>query len=493
MQLERPLKIDEVKSRAVTGIRAFGMRTIVSLVLRVISSICLAHLLFPVDYGQFGVAAYVTGLALYFSDVGLGGALVRQVIEPKDDEQTTVFIGQQVITGTVVALLVIGSPWITRAYNLPHSSEGLIVVMALGIFFNSLRVVPIIALERELRFAAIARCELVENIVQTVSTIVFALLGTGAWCFAIGGLLRGAVGLSMVWAASPWRPRGRFRWDILVRLAKYGIAFQLNAIAPTLLAGWMPWVVSRTLGVATLGLVNWAINLSSVPMMLSAVLNRVAFPTLSRIQSDDAAMGETVLAAVRRLNALLWVTVPVIVLIAPLVIPMIFPAKWSPAIPFVQWFSLETGLLTVNGLLSAAQNATGYAGDRLAVAVGSGLFRFALGYTCITLFGIHALGPTAAISAAVELLATTILLKHRARVPTINVPAVFEPIVAYCAGLGGAWLIAFVLIKGELLLQTIMALVIFIAFVTVREVLAPRRVLASELRGLLAMLGTVTR
>lgn len=492
-QLEEPLKLEEVKSRAVSGIRAFGMRTAVSLVLRMVSSVSLGRLLFPVDYGQFGVASYVTGLALFFSDVGLGGALVRQIIEPEDDEQTTVFIGQQIITGTVVLFLVLMSPFIARSYHLPPASAGLIVTMSLGIFFNSLRVVPLIALERDLRFAAIARCELVENIVQVVSQIVFAALGFGAWCFAIGGILRGAVGLVLVWSASPWRPRGRFRFDILVRLARFGIAFQLNAIAPTLLAGWMPWVVSRTLGVATLGLVNWAINLSSVPMMLSAVLNRVAYPSLSRIQSDSEAMGESLLTAIRRLNVLLWIAVPLLVLLAPLVLPMIFPAKWDRAIPFFQWFSIEMALLTINGVLSAAQNATGYAADRLAVAVGCGLLRFAIGYAGIMHFGIYALGPTAVISASVELLSTTLLLKKRSNVAGVSVRAVFGPVVAHCGSLAAACFVAFSLIRAPLFAQTGIALVIFFAFIAVREAVTPKPVISSELRNLLSMFVAVSR
>ena len=176
-------------------------------------------------------------------------------------------------------------------YKLSPAALLLLVVMSLGLFLSSLRVIPMMALERDLQFPVIARCELIENLAQTTGTILLAYLGWGAWALAGGGIVRGVVGLACVWAASPWRPQGRFHFAIVKQLARFGVAYQLNAIVPSLLGGWMPLVVGRLLGVAAVGMVGWAANIASVPMMLSGVLNRVAFPAYSRLQSDPEALG----------------------------------------------------------------------------------------------------------------------------------------------------------------------------------------------------------
>src|SRR5262249_557399 len=142
------------------------------------------------------------------------------------------FVVQQMLTVLVVAALAALTPVFHSVYRLPPQGSVLILVMAFGLFLSSLRIIPLLDLERNLGFRTIARCQLLESFVQTGSAITFAYLGFGAWALALSGLLRGAVGLWLISMASPWRIRGRFRWQIVKSLAPFGIAFQLNALVP---------------------------------------------------------------------------------------------------------------------------------------------------------------------------------------------------------------------------------------------------------------------
>ena len=477
-----------VKTRAVAGIKALSVRTVLSLLLRVISSLCLARLLFPRDYGVFGVAAYITGIGLFLSDAGLAGALVRQSAEPTEDEMTTVFWCQQAITGCVAVSLVAASPWLAQAYHLSHAAVTLLVAMALGLFLNSLRVVPMLALERRLQFSVIARCEMIENVAQTLGTIGFAALGWGAWALAGGGLLRGVVGLGCIWAASPWRPRGRFQANLARDLARFGIPFQLNALLPTLLGAWQPLAVSRMLGLAALGFVNWAINLASVPLMLSAVMNRVAFPAYSRIQHEPEALDHYLRATLRRISAVLCLVVPSAILLCPVAIPVLFHARWTPAIPLVQWFSLEVVLLTLNGILCATQNATGHPSDRLWAALGVGALRGGLGIAAIRWLGLLGLGPAACLASATELFVSATLVRYRNPVCATLHREVFRPLLIAGAFLAVAYGVGRILAPGHGIWQAGLGLLIFLSLMGLRELSAKERTVLIELRGFLRML-----
>ncbi len=491
-QAARGLHARTVKSRAISGVKALTLRTGVSVLLRMVSSLCLAHLLFPKDYGLFGVAAYLTGLGAFLSDVGLGGALIRQAEKPTPNETFTVFCSQQAITAGIVAVIIVASPLLVHAYGLSHAATVLLAAMAGGLFFSSLRVVPMMALERDLQYSVIARCEMIENLVQTGSTIALAALGCGAWALAGGGLLRGAVGLACIWTASPWRPHGTFDFAIVRRLAKFGIAFQLNALAPTVLGGWMPLVVSRILGVAAMGLVGWAINISYVPAMLSAVLNRVAFPAYSRLQSDPEALVGYLRASVRRLNVVLCLVVPLIVIACPVAIPLLFSPRWAPAIVLVQWFSLEIVLLSLNWMLCAAQNATGYALDRLWVALGAGTLRAGLGWGAVAHFGLAGLGPAVCVASFVELLISTGAVVTRHPQARVIWPELFRPlfVAGGCLGLAVG---AGRLLAGQTgLTQALAAVAVFVLLMAMQEALSGGRVLRTELRGLARMLRPVS-
>lgn len=481
------IKAGGVKERAVSGIKALALRTGLSVLLRVVSSLCLAHLLFPRDYGVFGVAAYIAGLGMFLCDVGLGGALVRQHRNPTKDEAFTVFVGQQMITAFVVIALIAASPLLVRIYHLSSTATTLLVAMTGGLFLSSLRVIPMMALERALRFGDIARCEMLENIIQTGSAIALAWLGTGAWALAGSGLLRGVVGLGIVWAMSPWRPHGRFQWSIVKRLARFGLPFQFNALVPTLLGGWMPLAVSRLLGMSALGLVNWAINIASVPMMLSGILNRVAFPAFSRLQADPEALAQALRSSVRRLSAVFCLVVPVIVLACPVIIPALFHARWAPAVPLVQWFSLEAVVLTLNGVAASAQNASGRAGERLGVTIGIGLARWAFGYFAIARFGLMAIGPVMFVLSTLELAITASLVQRRNAACSRLLRDVFEPLGTVGALMLMAVTLSRVSAHTDTLWQSLVAVSVFILLMVFRELMTQGQAMTQEMRSVFTM------
>ena len=448
----------------------------------------LARLLFPKDYGLFGVVSYITGLGMFLSDVGLASALVRQETKPTRNEAFTVFVSQQIITGLVVAAVIGTAPLLIHLYALSPSARTLLYAMGFGLFLSSLRVVPTMALERDLSFPAIARCELLENIVQTGSTIGFAYLGWGAWALAGGGLLRGIVGLALVWAASPWHPVGRFELAIVKRLARFGLAFQLNAIVPTLLGGWMPLVVGRVLGIAAVGLVGWATNLASVPMMLSGVLNRVAFPAYSRLQSDPEALGRYLGSSIRRISAVFTLLIPLFVIVCPALIPALFHARWVPAIPLVQWFSLECIVVTLTGLLASTQNATGYSSERLGVTVLVGGLRWGFGWLAVRQFGLLGIGPVMLLISFCEMWGTAHLVMRRNSGCSALMRETLTPLLTVGVILAVALGTGRVVAPLNALLQTLIALLIFSVLMALREAVTGGRLLTSELRGVYAML-----
>lgn len=488
IEIDPPTEAADIKTSAVSGVKVLAVRTLVSVLLRVVSSLVLARLLFPKDYGVFGVVSYITGLGMYLTDVGLASALVRQKTKPTRNEAFTVFCTQQIITGLVVAAVIGTAPLLIHLYTLSPSARTLLYAMALGLFLSSLRVVPMMALERDLEFPVIARCELLENLAQTVSTIAFAYLGWGAWALAGGGFVRGVVGLTLVWSASPWRPAGRFEIAIVKRLAKFGIAMQLNGIVPVLLGGWMPLVVGRILGIAAVGLVGWATNLASVPMMLSGVLNRVAFPAYSRLQSDPEALGHYLRSSMRRINAIFSLVIPLIVILCPVAIPTLFRARWIPAIPLVQWFSLECIVVTLTGLLATALYAMGFSNERLVVTVIVGGLRWGFGYLAIKQFGLLGIGPTMLLLSLTEMCVLIDMVMRRNSSCSQLKQETLEPLLTVGAmlvvALGVGWAIA----QQNTLMQTIVALFIFAGLLTLREIITGGRILNTELRAIYGML-----
>lgn len=484
-----PSGIHEVRSKAIKGVKSLGLRTIGSVVLRAVSSVSLGRLLFPKDYGLFGVAASVAGLGQQLSDVGLGYVLVWQERTPDEDETATVFWSQQVLCSIVVLGTLALLPLLLKLYNLDWSAASLVVAMTMGLYLSSLRVIPMMALERSMRFGDIARVELIENVVQVAATIGMAAAGLGPWSLAAGGLVGRGIGLGLVWAASPWRPRGRFRWNIFLRLAKMGIPMQLVAMLPTIMGSYLPLYVSRYLGTASLGLVNWAINLALVPTMLGAMLNRVAFPSYSRLQSDPEEMGRVAVATLRRINMFFGILMPVIVIVSPLLIPLIFGRKWTEAVPVFQWASMEMILGTSIGLLGTTQSSAGRPQDRLWVVLATGALRWGVGYFVIKQFGLPAVGALLYGMSLVELVLNVALVRRAVRGCERIVGDVLVPTLALAAITGLAlWLASVMLSGGPQIGRALVALAIYALLATGYDLAVKHRPVTTEMRGLLRMM-----
>ncbi|MCP3164876.1 oligosaccharide flippase family protein [Myxococcus qinghaiensis] len=476
----------DVKARALKGMVVLVARTMASQGLRVVSALALSRLLFPSDYGLFGIVAYAASLGVFLGDLGLSAALVRQPHEPTRDETFTIFWCHQALTAVIVAVVCALAPQLTEGYALGEGAVPMVWAMALGLFLSSLRVIPLMALERRLAFPAIARAELAENVAQVASTLAMAAAGLGAWALALGALVRGVVGLVCIAWASPWRPRGTFRMDVLRRLLGFGLAFQLPPLVAAVVAGWVPLVVGKVLGKDAVGLVNWAWALASTPMMLSVVLNRVAFPAYCRLQDDPEGFAEYLRTSLRRLAAVLLLTLPVAVLGMPVLVPLFFGQRWAAAVPLVQWFSLECLLIVLTGLLATAQNAGGRPWERLAVVVGVGAVKWSIGTWAIHRFGLASVGPVGLVVSLVEVWVTAWRVSRLNPALRGLVLQVVEPLVTVGLLVSAAFLVVHLWIRDGGLSGWAVGTAVFLVLVLVRELLPGTLSLLGELRDILA-------
>ncbi|MDY7226997.1 oligosaccharide flippase family protein [Hyalangium rubrum] len=478
----------EVKDRAQKGVFVLAARTAVSQGLRVVSALCLSRLLFPGDYGLFGIVSYATSLGVFLGDLGLSAALVHQAREPSKDEASTVFWCHQALTALIVLAIIALAPSLVEGYALGAQALPMIYVMALGLFLSSLRVLPLMALERKLAFPEIARAELIENVAQVAATIGLAALGCGAWSLVGGGLVRGVSGLFFIWRASPWRPQGSFRLDVVRRLLGFGLAFQLPPLVGTLAVGWGPLVVGQMLGKEAVGYFNWAAALAATPMMFSTILNRVAFPAYCRMQDDPAGFAEYLRTSLRRLTAALCLFVPLLVLAVPVAVPLFFGERWVPAVPFVQWFSMEAILNTLVGLLGTAQNAGGRPWQRFAVASGFGVVRWSLGLWLVSQFGYAGVGPVGLLASLGEMWVTVWLVTRLNPALKGLVFEVVEPFLSVSFALLGIYLAVPLLLPEGLWGQGFLGVALFLGVFLVRERVPGVLPLVTELRTIAALI-----
>jgi O-antigen/teichoic acid export membrane protein len=123
-------------------------------------------------------------------------------------------------------------------------------------------------------------------------------------------------------------------------------------------------IIGKMLGPAALGIYSVAMNISSIPLQRAAeVVNSVALPAYSSIQSDTARVANAYLMSLRMASLLSFPVFWGIALIAPDLFSYVLGTKWTDATPIIQIICIampirSLGPLSPPALLAMGKNAT---------------------------------------------------------------------------------------------------------------------------------------
>lgn len=321
------------------------------------TTIVVARLLTPTDYGLVGMAAVFLELVTVFSEFGVGVAVVtfRDLERAKLSQLHTI----SVILGISGLLIAWGVAHPLGLFFHASRLPLVIRVAALGFPITAFRIVPYALLQKEMRFRLLAFFEGIQVIAQAVATLLLALFGFGYWALVIGLLVGRAASAFLPFVYEPmWfsRPRWRsleaelrYSWHVISgRLCFYGYD---NADV---------WIVGKILGQASLGAYSLAYSLARAPAeKLAAVTNRVALSLFSEVAMDLASVRRYLRNLTQGMALIIFPLGIGIVLVAPEFFHLALGKKWDSAIVPLQLLTLYTSFRAIRTLLSPLLNALG--------------------------------------------------------------------------------------------------------------------------------------
>lgn len=330
--IEPELEVEQIRHRAVSGVMILTLRKFALKAVSYLGSIFLARLLMPEIFGIFAIVSFIINFFAFFSDVGLGAALIqkKEKLTPKDLAVT--FTLQQILVVTVVIIVYLLAPWFNLKYDLGPQGVWLIRIFSLSLFLTSLKTIPSILLERKLQFNRLIWPEVVEVVSFQILVVGLAWLGFGIWSLIIGLLFRSLLGLIVLYWIAPWRPAFAFDIVIAKKLVSFGVPFQLNGFIATIKDAVMPIFVGAVSGSVAVGYLNWAITFSKLPILFMSDVFRVTFPTYARIQHDKVLLKKAIEKTIRFTNLFLFPAVFLLAALAQPIVTIIFTSKWQPAL-----------------------------------------------------------------------------------------------------------------------------------------------------------------
>lgn len=298
-----------------------------------LSTLVLARLLAPGDFGLVAMAMIVVGLIDVLLDLGVGSALIQNRAAGKADFDTawTLRLCQAALAATIIA---VGAPLVAEYYN-DQRVVDILRVIAISVLVGGFENIGIVGFQRDMEFGRDFRFFLTKRVVGTVVTIALAFSMRSYWALVLGSLWGRFVGVTLSYVMHEFRPRISFE-----RIRAIWSFSQWNIVQS--IAGYMTnrmdqFVLGRRSTPAVVGAYSIGDEIASMPTTeILAPLGRVMFPAFAMAKHDMAEFRRIVVLSFS-IQALVGIPAGVgIALVAQELVPLLLGAQWLAAIPLIQ-------------------------------------------------------------------------------------------------------------------------------------------------------------
>jgi len=328
----------DLKQRALRGGFAKMCAQVANYALRIGSLMVMARLLSPRDFGLVGMVTAFTGVLSLFRDFGLSAATVQRVNITEHQMSTLFWIN--LLVGAALSLLTAAvAPLAVAFYHEPHLFW---VTIAVGssFLFNSAGVQHSALLQRQMRFTALAKIDVISWAGSTLIGISLALAGFGYWALVGAAVSLPVVGTICMWFATRWFP-GRPRRGVELRsMMRFGGGLTLTGLIVYVAYNFEKVLLGRFWGAGAVGLYGRAYQLSTIPTdNLNSAVGEVAFSALSRVRDDPPRFRSYFLKAYSLVLALTLPITMAVALFAPELIAVLLGPKWKESAPIFRLLS----------------------------------------------------------------------------------------------------------------------------------------------------------
>jgi len=324
----------------------------VRVLLTIVSTVIVARILAPSDYGVVAMVAPVTAFLLLFQNLGLSHAAI-QARTLSHDQSNALFWLNMAASGAIMLALLALSPVVAWFYDDPRPGY-VTAASALTVLLSGSTIQHMALLNREFRFRTLSLIDMAGAAAAFAATIAAALLLRSYWALWLGTFVGIVVGMILVWTSSRWRPSRRITFRGSGRMVRFGGAITGFNLLNYLSRNVDNVLIGRFWGAGPLGLYDRSYRLMMFPLQhINAPLSRVMLPVLSRLRDEPERFRGSFLTTAR---AILLISSPAIAVVgasSEQLIPFLLGPRWSDAAPIFLWLSLT-------GLIQPLSNMTGW-------------------------------------------------------------------------------------------------------------------------------------
>ncbi|MCU0550001.1 MAG: lipopolysaccharide biosynthesis protein [Leptolyngbya sp. Prado105] len=300
--------------------------TFVNRIFVFLSSLVLARLLQPADFGVIGIAyVFWSFFTLFTQDTAGAFIIYKGTDNPKYVNTTYTF---SLMMGLGLGLVMVASsPLIANFFDEP-ALVGILIVFAFNLLLSSASYVYAAVMTRRMQYQTLANISVANSLTRLFCTTGAAFLGLSYWSFVIGDTAAWIVNFGLTWYYSKHRFRLYIDPEVRSEVGTFCLSSVGSSIGLYLSFNADNFTVGKLLGNASLGYYNLAYQLSmAMASVLGSVTSQLGMPVFAQLSIDEQEN-----ALFKVVEQIAFFTAPIYALIFlifdPQVVTFVFGAQW---------------------------------------------------------------------------------------------------------------------------------------------------------------------
>jgi O-antigen/teichoic acid export membrane protein len=322
----------EIGARMARGATWMVAWRVVDRSLGLVSTIVLARLLVPADFGLIAMAMSVISILELLSAFGFDTALIQNQRAERRHYDTAWTLGVMfgLFNGLVLVALAVPA---SRFYAEPRL-EAVLYCLAATSLFGGAANIGTVAFRKELQLGKEFRFQAAKKVIMVAVTIALAILFRSYWALVFATLVSSGLGIVISYAMHPYRPRFSLAgWHDLFNFSKWLLLINFLTF---LHSRSVDFIIGKVSGARSLGLYNIAYEISNLPTTeLVAPITRATFPGYTKISLEPAALR---VMFVKITGVIALITVPAgagIAATSDLIVALALGKNWVDASPLI--------------------------------------------------------------------------------------------------------------------------------------------------------------
>ena len=322
------------------------------------SSIVLARILTPKDFGLSAIALSFDMFIWLVTSLGINSAIVhfQDNIEERLNAGFWLFLASASVFITIQILI---APVIASFYHEAILAD-ILRVTAIAIFITCIGAVQKSILIKNLEFKKIAILDVCLNIIKSTLYMILALLGFGVWSFIYPKVIVAAINTISLWNMTGWRPKLRFNFKYWIEMFNYGKNVLFSNIVDYFINNSSYILIGSMIGSASLGLYSFAYDKSMMVVNnIGYPVSMITFSAFAKLQDHKSKLKNAFLKTVKTISLLTFPCAIGQIILGPQYISTVFGSKWQTSIIIFQMILIYSMLRSISQCGTSLLNGIG--------------------------------------------------------------------------------------------------------------------------------------